>query len=136
MSKLFHLIVIGLIGIYSFKISKWISYELTPMDSPKIDTNKYWGENASASRKDEGVPQQQQIYYDEDLLKELNTRLNTTFHKIEQIDVGDNQDLPYGVTSEKLELLIRYWRESFLVRWKQQNMELELLPQFTMKIHG
>ncbi|XP_059226424.1 juvenile hormone epoxide hydrolase 1-like [Stomoxys calcitrans] len=108
--------------------------ELTrPLPLPTFDTNKYWGPGDGSKYKEDKTITPFKIQIDPKIITDLRQQLNRTLKLTEPLE-GVNFE--YGYNTEAMSQVVTYWRDSYLTKWKQREMVLNELPQYTTEIQG
>jgi juvenile hormone epoxide hydrolase len=100
---------------------------------PELDVHEYWGkrENLNLS-KDESV-RKFKINFPEDKIEKLRRRLEDAGPFAKPLEGVAFQ---YGFNSNKLQEILKYWKDEYLPKWSERQKHLNQFPQFKTKIQG
>lgn len=102
-------------------------------DAPLMDPKERWGPYGSPEPGAQSAVKQFQIPNSPDEITRLRNRLSEPLQLAEPLE---DVKFQYGFAKNKLEELIKYWRDDYLPKWDERVKFLNAIPQFTTEIQG
>lgn len=101
---------------------------------PKVDVDEYWGRGRKEDHVIDESVRSFHIDYPKERIDELKTKLNekrTFTPPLEGTALHS-----YGMDTNKLQVLIKYWRDEYLPKWDDRLKLFNSLPHFKTNIQG
>lgn len=117
-----------LVAIVAFFVYKNI---FAPVPKPNLDVNQYWGPNQS--KQDSQKINPFKVKYSTDVIENLRKRLSESFEIQEPLE-GVN--FRYGFHKNRLEHIVKYWKDNYLPRWEERQKFLNSFPQYETEVQG
>lgn len=104
-----------------------------PAVLPDFDLTTYWGRGTVDRHKDNNETVLQGVRYGQEPIDELRHRLSGDLGLTAPLE-GVNFE--YGVNSEWLQEFVDYWRDDYLDRWLERELDFNYMPHYTTYIQG
>lgn len=106
---------------------------LATVEVPKLDVNEYWGPSDRKNRADSPEIVPFKVQYSVEVIEKLRKRLAESLQLHKPLE---NVGFEYGFNTNKLEDVVKFWRDDYLPRWDERQKYLNSLPQFKTEIQG
>ncbi|KAH8407406.1 hypothetical protein KR222_003361 [Zaprionus bogoriensis] len=104
-----------------------------PGKRPDLDTNEYWGPQLAEPYKENKAVLPYDISVAPELIADLKAQLDRPLKLQEPLEgVG----FEYGFNAKELQKLVKYWRDSYLPKWNEQEKYLKQFKHFQTEIQG
>lgn len=123
-------VVVVLVGITIFYIYNTL---FATVDAPQLDVNQYWGPSSRQNKQDSHQIAPFKIKYSADVIDNLRRRLSEPLTLQEPLE-GAN--FRYGFHKNKLEQIVKFWRDDYLPRWEDRQKFLNSFPQYETQVQG
>lgn len=101
---------------------------------PNVDVAEYWGPDREEGHVTDKSVRSFRIEYPKERINELKEKLSVKCTFTPPFEgVAPNS---YGIDTNRLQELIKYWRDEYLPKWDDRLKLLNSLPHFKTNIQG
>ncbi|XP_004521978.1 juvenile hormone epoxide hydrolase 1 [Ceratitis capitata] len=103
------------------------------LPAPQLDLNEYWGPGSAENYVEDTAVKPFNIKVNTELISDLKAQLSRPLKLHEPLEGVAFQ---YGFNSKELQNIIKYWRDTYLRKWDENEAFLNKFAHFETQIQG